>query len=364
MNRDSISVIHVILISMTAIGLKNHVTILPPLLKEVGRDGWMSVLLASLLMLPWGFLFLYIHNKSNQGQINKWLKQRIGKIFSIIFMSTLGIFLIVLAAFTMRETLQWINATFLSKTPIVILLIIYTILCVSLAASNLQTIAITNAIVLFGVVIFGFFVAFTNIQVKEYYLLRPFFEHGFQPILKGAVYPASGIVELVLLLFIQHKIKDRIRFIHYLVIIFILMGLTLGPLIGAITEFGPDEASKQLFPAYEEWRLVTIGRFIEHIDFLSIYQWLTGAFIRVGMILYIIVHMFNLEGKKKQIWGLVAPVFITICLLVLVMEDQIFVNLKGNYMLPITFIVLFSVSLFLAIVALLSGKASRRNQTS
>ena len=47
----------------------------------------------------------------------------------------------------------------------------------------------------------------------------------------------------------------------------ILVGLTLGPLIGAITEFGPNEATKQRYPAYEEWGLVTIGRYIEHLDF-------------------------------------------------------------------------------------------------
>ena len=37
---DPISILHVILLSMTVIGLKNHVTILPPLLQVDGRDGW------------------------------------------------------------------------------------------------------------------------------------------------------------------------------------------------------------------------------------------------------------------------------------------------------------------------------------
>ncbi len=74
-----------------------------------------------------------------------------------------------------------------------------------------------------------------------------------------------------MLLFLQHQIKGRIRWYHFTIILIILMGLTMGPLIGAITEFGPSEAAKQRYPAYEEWGLVTIGRYIEHLDFFSLF---------------------------------------------------------------------------------------------
>ncbi|MDF2067867.1 hypothetical protein [Bacillus sp. Cr_A10] len=37
-----ISILHIIFLSMTVIGLKNHVTILPPILQVVGRDGWIK----------------------------------------------------------------------------------------------------------------------------------------------------------------------------------------------------------------------------------------------------------------------------------------------------------------------------------
>src|SRR5699024_3342294 len=277
--------------------------------------------------------------------------ENIGKVWSTIFHVIVAFFFMILAAFTMRETLQWINATFLIETPVFPLLIIYTVVCILLASTSLRTILITNAIVLFGVIIFGFFVAIVNIQVKDYTLLMPIFEDGFQPVLKGMVYPASGMIEVVLILFFHHKIKGRIRFIHYVIIIGILTVLTLGPLIGAITEFGPDEAINQRFPAYEEWGLVSIGRFIEHLDFLSIYQWLTGAFIRVGLILYLVIHLLNFHGKTKKIWILITPFFLFICLILLNLEDHIFIKLKGDYFLPITFVVFFTISLFFGLVA-------------
>ncbi|MEK4404828.1 endospore germination permease [Sporosarcina sp. FSL K6-6792] len=357
---DPISILHVIFLSMTVIGLKNHVTILPPLLQVGGRDGWASVVLATLFMLPWGILLLYIHKKSNQEPIRDWLEEKIGKVSSFIFLYTTIAYLLFLASVTMRETLQFVTNTFLPETPFMFLLVIFTILCVLLATTDIQTIVMINVIVLVGVVGFGFFAAFTNFQVKDYNLLRPFFEDGFQPVIKGMIYPASGIVELIFFIFIQHKIKSRIRFSHFVVMAFILMGLTLGPLTGAITEFGPEEAAKQRFPAYEEWGLVTIGRFFEHLDFLSIYQWLTGTFIRVGLILFVVIDLLNLNKKKKKIFTFIAPVFIIICLSLFAMSDIKFVELKGKYILPITFFVFFVTSLFLAIVAFVSSKSSRK----
>ena len=122
----SISVLHVIFLSMTMIGLKNHVTIIPSLLTGAGRDGWISILLATVAIFPWVFLLLYIHTKSNQEPITDWLKLKIGKVASTIVLYLTAIFLLILAAFTMAETLQWISSTFLPTTPMLPMLIIYT----------------------------------------------------------------------------------------------------------------------------------------------------------------------------------------------------------------------------------------------
>ncbi len=144
-----------------------------------------------------------------------------------------------------------------------------------------------------------------------------------------------------MLLFLQHQYKDRIRWYHFGIMLFILMGLTLGPLIGAITEFGPVEAAKQRYPAYEEWGLVSIGRYIEHLDFFSIYQWLTGTFIRVSFMLYIVADLLKMTSKPKQIWKMLAPPFFFICLPLIILNENIFLKVKGNYILTATVIFFF-----------------------
>src|SRR5699024_4668318 len=127
-----------------------------------------------IFFLPWGVIFLYLHKNTYPDPFLTWFKKRNLKIVYIFFQWLFIIMIMMLAIFTMRETIQWINATFLPQTPIILLLFIYIVLCIYLASTNLKTIVITNAIVLFGVIIFGFFVAFTNMQIKDYSLLKPF----------------------------------------------------------------------------------------------------------------------------------------------------------------------------------------------
>lgn len=356
----SFNMVHIILLCMTVIGLKNHVTILPPLLREAGRDGWMSVLLVIAPMLVWVFLLLVIHKNSKQANLRDWLEQQIGKVGSSIVLFIIIFSFLTLAAVTMRETLQWINATFLPDTPIILHLILYSILCITLVATSLRTILATNVIVLFGVIVLGYFVAFTNLQVKEFKLLLPLMEHGIEPVVKGMIYPASGFAELLLILLLQHKVKGQIRYFHYVIIIFIFTNLTIGPLVGAITEFGPDEAAKQRYPAYEEWGLVTLGRFFENLDFLSIYQWLTGAFIRMSVFLYVIADLLRINQQPKKIWKWIGPAFFISCSALLLLKDNTFIHLQGNFIMPITFFLFFMLTLFLWIVALVSKKTTRR----
>lgn len=358
----TIGIVHVILLSMTFIGLKNHVTIIPSILQNVGRDGWISVVLGALVIFPWLFLLVYVHTKTNKEPISDLLKRKLGKVGSSIVLYVVSFYLILLAAFTMREMLLWVGTTFLPETPMLPLLIVYTVLCILLITTSIQTIMVVNVIVLFVVLVLGFFVAIVNIQVKDYDLLRPFFENGLSPVLTGMVYPASGFVELLLLLFLQHQIKGKIRWYHFALMLFLLMGLTMGPLVGAITEFGPAEAAKQRYPAYEEWGLATIGRFIEHMDFFSVYQWLTGAFIRIGIILFIVAEIHNISGDKRGIWTMIAPPFFFISLSLNLLSDNAFLDINGGAFLISTFVFFFILSLILVIVTFIPDKSSKKSK--
>lgn len=353
----SISLLHIIFLTMTFIGLKNHVTIIPSLINGAGRDAWISVLVATLLIIPWLLLPFFTLKNLQDESVRQYLLKRYPRFGKALIYVTV-FYLILMAAITMHETLQWVSTTFLINTPFLLLFFFFTIVCFLLATSSILTITMVNVIVLFVVVVLGFFVAFVNIQVKDYSLLRPFFEHGFSPVFTSMLYPASGFVEVYLLLFIQHHFKTKLKYRHLLLILFLLLGLTMGPLIGAIAEFGPVEAAKQRYPAYEEWRIASIGSFINHVDFFSIYQWLTGAFVRIGFILFIAIELLGYTGQKKKIWEYIVPVFVFLSLPLFLLDDSIFSKWKGQYFLISTTIFFFMLSIIIFI--LVNRKTKRK----
>ena len=328
-----ISILHVIFLCMTVIGLKSHVSILPSILEVGGRDGWLSVLLAAVIVLPWLLFLVAITKRMDSRPFIKIVEEKSGPAAAMVIKIIVGGILLLLAAFTMVEMLLWVHATFLPTTPMPVLFGIYFILCVALAVQGLQTIVIANAIVLSVVILLGFFIAFVNAGVKDYSLLLPVLEHGMDPVLMAVIFPMAGLTELLLFIFIQHHVKSRIQFRHFALMLLLLMGLTMGPLVGAIVEFGPDEAAKQRYPAFEEWALASVGEFINHMDFFSIYQWMTGAFIRISFYLYIVTELFGIATQKKKIWKYIAPPFAFICLILMLFDEQAFLEMNNYYIL-------------------------------
>lgn len=349
-----ISVLHVILLSMTVIGLKNHVTILPGILEFAKRDGWISVLIALIVVIPWLYIVWRVHRKESSPytwSTSKSLYERVGIIVSILL-------LYFLTASTMIEMLQWVKTTFLPNTPMLILFVLYLILCVAFASLGIQTIVIVNVIVLFVVVVLGFFVAIVNLQFKDYSLLLPILEHGWTPPLTATIFPLSGFMELILFLLIQQHFKAPIGFRYFAIMAVLLAGLTIGPLVGAIVEFGPEEASIMRYPAYEEWGLATIGEFIDHMDFFSIYQWMTGAFVRIGFYLFVISQLMGFPQKTKGIWYYIAIPFSLVSLGLLLLDEQSFL-IFNNSILPYV-----TVGVLLFMPVLLSIRTKKTNASN
>jgi spore germination protein (amino acid permease) len=287
----------IILLLITAVGLKNHVFAIPPLLRTAEKDSWMSVILALFITLIWVTILLRIHKLTNKENIFKWLASHANNKIVWICVWLLVLVLLIICTETSRETITWVNISLLPRTPRWITAILLGLVCFIMSKNDLKSICIINQYLLFFIVVLGLFVAIVNLQYKDYSLLTPLFEHGYKPIFKGIIYPLSGFTEFFLVLLIQDQIKEPFRFRQFAVLAILVTGLTIGPLTGAIIEFSQGEAGKLRFPAYEEWELVSIGQFIEHVFFFVIYQWLTGAYIRLTFLFFIIRELLSIHKK-------------------------------------------------------------------
>lgn len=355
-NNETVSILQIILLLMMAIGLKNHVIVIPPLLKEGGRDAWISVIVMSLLFLIWGILLIYIYKTMKGKHIQIWLENSIGTIFANLLLYIVCIYLLIVAATTLKETILWTNVSYLNETPALVLTIVFIVPCMLAALTNIQTITITNFFFLALVIVFGHFVSFANYEHKDYSLLLPVLEHGYVPVLKALIYQGTGMIELIVLLFLQHQFKSTFRYRHYIVIVVILTLLTLGPLIGAIIEFGPKQAAMQRYPAYEEWGLARVGTYVEHVDYLSIYQWLSGGFIRITLLLFTIRILLNKKNKTVNIWIILVLSVLLGAIVLYPIDERKFFDILMEILLPFTFWFFLIFSFILGVIAFMYRK--------
>ncbi|HHY22526.1 MAG TPA: endospore germination permease, partial [Bacilli bacterium] len=336
-SQSKITLLQLLLLFITAVGLMDHVTVLPFLLEASGRDSWLTVLLTGGVFLLWTPLIFLIAKKTNQQPIYLWLNEHYNRFISTTLMFFTTAYFLFFSAITVYELATWTLVTYLPETPSIIIILIFSLACLLLSITNIETIAIVNGILLPLVIIFGIFVALGNIPNKDYILLFPILEHGFEPIIKGSVYAGAGFFEMFMIVFAHHKINGEMRLKPLLLTSIGFISLMLGPTIGAITEFGPAGAMNLSFPAYEEWSLLSFGRFIEHVDFLSIYQWFTGAFIRVSLGLYLISEVFQIKQKKNRIKISIIFTILLIGLTSITVETLTYHKFLRDWILPISF---------------------------
>lgn len=313
----------------------NHVMVIPPLLHEAKRDAWISILAAILPYLVWASLLYAVMRKTSQQPLFPWLTQHYGRVVCEAFRLFFILYLFLILVMTLKETAMWTHASYLPRTPQWALSISLVLVSGFAAQRGLQTIAIASGILLPFVIIFGDFVMGSNLPQKNYSLLSPAFEHGVGPMLSGTLYVGGGLVELLILLLFQHRIKKKVPLWSLYVLACFLVLLIFGPVTGAIAEFGPFEAAELRYPAYEEWRLVAIGKYIRHVDFLSIYQWLSGAFVRIAIAMYLIIDLITTAKQKKSSFIFLVLLGILIVILVqLPFSDMQYTAFLKGYYLP------------------------------
>ncbi|MCM3628972.1 endospore germination permease [Paenibacillus glycanilyticus] len=323
----------IVMMTLLSVGLVNHVIVVPLLLAEAKRDAWLSIPVALIIALPIAvFPLQRVMHKMNRVPFDEWLKQHIPGFFAWLILAIINLALLFVAIGTLVDVVAWTSNTYLPETPQMVVLFIFCFLCMFAALNGLRTIAYVSCILLPIVVVLGDFVMSANMPAKDYRYLLPMFETGITPIFKGAMYSLSAFMELSFLLLIQHEMKKSFKKWHLLLLTIMIMLLTLGPTVGAITLFGPNEASFMRYPAYSQWRLVKIGKYFEHVDFFAVFQWLSGALIRISLPLYLI-QLYGPFRKLKHKWisMLITVLVIAVAGFVVLMKMKWYMVLMQGY---------------------------------
>ncbi|QAY68365.1 spore gernimation protein [Paenibacillus protaetiae] len=326
-------------------GLFDHVIINPMLLDASGRDAWIAVLVTGFFFVLWSFLIVWFMRRTGQRKWQEWLSTTTHPVVSWIFIVPLCAILYCIGGTTVINTVKWNITNYLPATSGFALSIALIAICFVLAFWGIRVIAISGGILLPIVTMLGIFVSTFNTPEKDHRLLKPILEHGWGPVADGILYAAGGYVEIILVVLLQHRVSSKLKVWQMLIFALFTIVIMLGPITGAIMEFGPVEASEQMISPYEQWRLVRIGQYIEHVDFFSIFQWLSGACVRISVAAYLIVDILPLTKKNYRLWGIALIMVSYIVTSMLPINDYKFYLWMLHFYMPVSFVLLFGMSL-------------------
>ncbi|MBB6023388.1 spore germination protein (amino acid permease) [Paenibacillus sp. JGP012] len=343
-------------IILLSAGLVCHVLSIPAILDAAGRDGWLSVLAAAPLFMLFLAMMFIIMRRIHGQRLPDWIAREFGHVTAWIFRITAALLLFSLGTHALYETTNWTVSTYLPFTPTYVLAGAGALVAAWSAAKGIRSIAMTSSILLPFVIVLGYFVMSANMKYKDYSQLFPMMEHGWTPVLRGAIYSLAGLMEIWILMLFQHEIKSKFRWWHILLLGIFMISMAVGPTMGAIVEFGPEEAAKQRNSPFEQWKLVNIGKLFQHVDFLSIYQWLSGAFARMAISMYLIVDLLNFRRPRKRYIAILC-VTLLMCALAIQWWRIDYVDYYVNHIqFPVMLSYVSIVTILLTLAALLHKK--------
>lgn len=347
-----------------AVGLMNHVLVIPPLLQVAKRDAWLVTIIIIPPLLLWICLIYYMMKRMNQASLLTWLNRYYGQWTAWAIRAFFILYLFSIAAITIKETTVWTKVSYLTRTPISVLVLTLLIVCFFAARWGIKTITIASGILLPFVIVFGDFVMSANLPKKDYSLLLPVLENGWMPIWRGTIFIGSGLAELITILLLQHTLHTRMRLWWMMILALFLVLLVLGPVTGAIAEFGPYEAADLRYPAYEEWRLVSIGKFIQHVDFLSIYQWLSGAVIRISIAIYLLVDLIPVRTNKARMLWLISVFALLFIISILPISDIMYLDFLRTVYFPVSLCAVLILTIILFFLAFFAKQRTKPSKES
>ncbi|WP_164931627.1 endospore germination permease [Longirhabdus pacifica] len=299
---DKIKWYQILIMFSISISTINQIQVVPVMMSRADRDTWVAILFTVPPFLLWIVVLYFLIKKASKQHIYDWLTERTSSIFATCIISIGCLVILVSAYSTLKDVITWTSNTYLMQRPSVVLVVIFIMLSYYLVQSGLQTIVITAGVLL----PIHFFLALTvymwGFSYDNFYRVFPVFEHGIQSVAYGMMYAAAGFLSIFFILFLQHRISEPIK-LRWLMLLgaYLVIDLLIPNLMGN-AEFGPKETSRQRYPIYEQWRLIEVGRYIEHLDFLVIFEWLSGTLIHFSIQIFIvqemISRMFNVVNRK------------------------------------------------------------------
>lgn len=342
--KQSITFFHMSLLFIIVSSIHYFLVVLPLVLTDAKRDAWLSVIISGAIALIWIGIIYFIILKLEGQALFEYILLYSGKIFTNILNVVFVVYLLLTILMSLRTIIYVMKSIYFPMTPVWIIACLFILFAIYATTLGFRSIVMIGGMVFPLFVLLTVFVTYFNIPHTDLIYLLPFMENGLKPVISGGMKSFLVFSEFIWLLFFTQYLpktpKKRV-FVLMITVLTIIMLLTI---LQGITSFGPIQAANHLFLYYEYWRVIQVSKFLEHVDFLSAFVWLSASFIRIAFLLFIIKDILLVTQKRKQWIILILSIFIILSTIILFSNQQLNIWMEEYYsQISILFVVVITV---------------------
>jgi spore germination protein len=298
---------------------------LPRNVAEIGKqDGWMIVILATLLAIFYGYLITKLAKMFPQDTFVEFSGKIISKPIGIFLSFVLLIKIMITTAFEVRIFGELVKQTLLPKTPIEVIIISMLLVAAYLVRKGLECRARIAEILVF-IVLVPIILIFTFVLFEaDFTNLQPMFVTPVSQLLKGAYSISLTYVPLEFLLIscsIMRRPQQATKAVGVSVIVVGFIKLFV--VIVVFSVFGQLETKHQIWPVMTLMQVIELpGSFIERQDALMMIFWIISVFAVINAGFYFISMIFTKVIQAEEQNFLVLP-FLPIVYIISLLPDNV-----------------------------------------
>jgi len=301
-------------VCQTGIGVISLPTLLA---KEVGRDGWISILMTGIAAIFLSSLFVVLLRRYSDKCIYDITKFIFGKIIGTIINTLIFVYLLIAASAGLMVFLTYLKITLFPLTPSVVMAPLIILPSIYMVWQGMKTVARFKLFTLFSYVTVIIYIILIVKEMRFSFLL-PIGEAGVIPLIssmKTSFFTFLGF-ELITVFYSEISDKKNALKFHVLANLFSMLFI-LFIVLACTATFGENLLAVLNIPLFNLSRIYN-APIIERVDLYLVSAWFIamGCSIRAYMMAayYSIGKVFRLK-KSRLFYTLFISVFIGISLL-------------------------------------------------
>lgn len=282
---------------------------LPRVASNMAReDAWISILLGALVPVISLYFIVILGRRIPRLSFTDMSRALFGKYLGSLLIILFIAYVIFFESIPLRLFSEITQQYLLPRTPLSVILLMYTIAVVYTGSKGLRVIGRLNELV-FYLLLVSFLVLFIPLGQGDYTNILPVGQAGFAAIFGGATHTALAFAGIEILLILYPLVTEQQKVLKAgMIALSITTSFYLAIMIICELVFGVSGLKEQLFPGLVLLKIVQVP-ILERLEFIFLFFWLgAGARPVINMIFAASLsttQLFKLDEKKFLTYTLI-----------------------------------------------------------